>query len=220
MLRQGAALVEFALDALEREARPGVAETVVYARMMAALLERGSEPTSLLLWAAGNPLPPLVGTLPSRRPLEPADVVVVEVDAKWCGYLAHGAMTHWVNGPDAQALDMAKVQFEATRRCWNAMRPGASLADLVGVCADVASGTSFECSPILHSRGLGLDSPVLVNQPRDEWTRNWRIEEDSVFVVKPTVSTPDGRRKIMWGDTVVVKSAGAERLGNRPPPMV
>src|SRR5262245_32184445 len=88
LLDHGVSLVEAALDVLDREARPGVPERLVYARMVATLLELGSEPTSLLLWAAGDPLPPTVGSLASRRPLGAEDVIAVEVDAKWAGYLA------------------------------------------------------------------------------------------------------------------------------------
>ncbi|MBB4633393.1 M24 family metallopeptidase [Sphingosinicella soli] len=216
LLTKAARMVETAFDVLVREGRPGVPESIIYARMLASLIEQGSEPSSLLLLAAGNPLPPFVGTLPSLRPLEKDDAVLVEVDAKWCGYLGHGAMTHWASGPDAIAREMAELQYEATRQCWAAMKPGNKLADLVGVCAKAAAGTPYICSPIAHSRGLGLDAPVLVNRPRDEWTANWVIEENSVFVVKPTLATADGRRKIMWGDTVVVRTGGAERLGQRP----
>lgn len=216
MLRHAVTLVEDALDVLVREARPGVPETVVYARMVASLIEQGSEPSSLLLFTAGNPLPPFVGTLPSRRALAHGDVVLVEVDAKWCGYLGHGAATHWVSGPDALAREMAELQLHVTTQCWKAMKPGRKLADLVDVCAEATAGTSFLCSPIVHSRGLGLDAPVLVNRPRDEWTAGWVVEENSVFVVKPTLSTADGSRKVMWGDSVVVGPAGAERLGRRP----
>lgn len=220
MLGHAAQLVETALDVLEHEARPGVLECSVYGRMMGRLLEQGSEPTTLLLWTAGNPLPPAVGTLPSRRPLAEGDVVLVEVDAKWCGYLGHGAATVWAGEPDTIARSMAALQYETFRRCCEALRPGRILGDLVSACAEIAAGTPFESKPIVHSRGLGLDAPVLVNHARDERTRTWVVEEDSVFVVKPTVSTADGTRKVMWGDTVVVTPAGARRLGRRPPPLV
>jgi Xaa-Pro dipeptidase len=218
-LEHSVSLVESALDVLEREACPGVPERIVYGRMVAALLEHGSEPTSLLLWTAGNPLPPAVGSLASGRPLGPDDVISVEVDAKWAGYLGHGAMTAWVGEPDATVHRMAEVQLEATRRCWDALRPGATLGDVVGVCADVAAGTPFECQPIVHSRGLGMDAPVLVFRARDERTRDWIVEENSVFIVKPQVRTSDGSRRVMWGDTVVVTTAGARRLGRRPAPL-
>lgn len=219
LLERSVSLVEAALDVLEREARPGVPERIVYGRMVAALLEQGSEPSSLLLWTAGNPLPPAVGSLASGRPLGADDVISVEVDAKWAGYLGHGAMTTWVGEPDATVREMAEVQLEATRRCWNALRPGATLGDVVGVCAEVAAGTPFECEPIVHSRGLGMDAPVLVFRARDERTRDWVIAENAVFIVKPQVKTADGARRVMWGDTVVVTATGARRLGHRLAPL-
>ena len=172
MLERSVALVETAIEVLEREARPGVPESVVYARMVAALLEQGSEPTTLLLWTAGNPLPPMPGTLPSRRPLGPDDMIMVEADAKWCGYLGHNTTTHWVGEPDATARAMAAVQLEATRRCWDGLRPGARLGDFVAICAEAAEGTPFECKPIIHGRGVGMDGPLLVFQARDERTRD------------------------------------------------
>jgi len=215
MLRQGVILVEGAFDILTRSAVAGATECAVYAAMVSHIVEQGGEPGALLLFAAGNPLPPFVSTLPSRRALEPGDAVLVEADGKYCGYLGHGAMTHWVSGPDPVDRAMAELQLSAMRRCCEAMKPGRRLADLVAVCEEAAAGTPYACSPIVHSRGTGLDAPVLVNRPRDAWTEGWEIEENSVFVVKPLVSAADGR-KMMWGDTVVVRAQGAERLGSRP----
>ena len=220
MLKASTALAEGALDVLVREARAGTPEHVVYGRVMGSLLESGSEPTTMFLWTAGRPLPPAVGTLPSARPLGEDDVILVEIDAKWCGYLGHVALTCWVNAPDEIEREMAAVQLEATRRCWTAMKPGAALSDLIQVCAEVAKGTGFNCVPIAHSRGLGMDAPVLVHRAREETGRAWSIEENSVFVVKPVVTTSDNSRMIMWGDSVVVTADGAKRLGNRQPPAV
>jgi Xaa-Pro dipeptidase len=221
MLRQAAVLVEGALDVLEREARPGIAECVVYGRMMGNLIEQGSEPTTLLLWAAGNPVPPAVATLPSRRQLASGDVIMIELDANWCGYRGHGALTAWVGETaDATARSMAKLQFEAVQRCLEAMRPGTPMAALVEVCSGVAAGTGFRCKPIIHGRGLGNDPPILVFHARDERNARWLLEENSCFIVKPVVMTEDGTRRVMWGDTVVVTANGARRLGTRPAPLV
>ena len=220
MFRAGAVMVEAALDVLEHEARPGVPESVVYARMAAAMIERGSEPNSLMLWAAGSPLPPAVSPLPSMRKLGPDDVVMVELDASVAGYRGHAAMTHWVGEADATARAMAELQYHAVQRCLDAMRPGVALGALVDVCAEVAAGTPYSCKPIVHGRGLGHDAPVLVFHARDERTAGWALETGSAFIVKPVVALPDGSRKVMWGDTVVVTPNGAERLGTRPPPLV
>jgi Xaa-Pro aminopeptidase len=220
MFERAITLVEGALDVLEREARPGVSECAVYGRVVGWLLEQGSEPSTMFLWAAGNPVPPAVSTMASRRPLAPDDIIMVELDAKWCGYLGHGALTAWVGEADATARTMAELQFEATQRCLEAMRPGTPMEAFVKICADVAARTPFQCKPIIHGRGLGNDFPVLVFHARDERTARWQLEENSVFIVKPVVSTADGTRKVMWGDTVVVTPTGARRLGTRPAPLV
>ena len=220
MIREAAVMVEAAMDVLQAEARSGVPECVVYGRAMGALLERGSEPNTLMLWAAGRPLPPAVATIASRRPLGADDVVMVEMDASVAGYRGHGALTTFVGKPDGVDREMAVLQFEAVQRCLAAMRPGVPMGDLVEVCNQVAAGTSYDCKPIVHGRGQGHDAPVLVFQARDPRTATWKLEAGSVFIVKPVISLPDGSRKVMWGDTVVVTDHGAERLGSRPPPLV
>lgn len=220
MLRASVALVEGAFDILEREAHAGVPECVVYGRMAGWLLEQGAEPSALLLWAAGNPLPPAVGTMASRRPLGQDDLIMIELDAKWGGYLGHGAITTWVGEPDDVAHEMARLQLQATNRCLAAMRPGVALGTLAAVCAEVTGGTPYECKPIVHGRGLGNDAPVLVFHARDDRTARWTFEANSTFIVKPVIATPDGSRKLMWGDTVVVTETGARRLGSRPTPLV
>jgi len=219
LLARAADVVEDAMETLEREARPGVPEQLVYARMIGTMLERGAEPNSLLLWTAGNPLPPATATLASRRPLAPDDVIQVEADAKWAGYLGHSTRTVWVGKPDATDRAMIEVQQEAVRRCCQALRPGTPLGRFVEICAEVAADTPFECAPIMHSRGLGADLPVLVFHARDERTRDWPVERNAVFVIKPRVTTPDGLRNVIWGDTVVATPDGGRRLSSRPAPL-
>lgn len=91
----------------------------------------------------------------------------------------------------------------------------------------------------MHSRGLGNDAPIAVFGTRDERIRNWRIEENSVFVIKPVVMTGEwvrsvswggsviggsqpatptegAARTVCWGDSVVATPSGARRLGKRP----
>jgi hypothetical protein len=46
--------------------------------------------------------------------------------------------------------------------------------------------------------------------------RRWKLEENAVFILKPTVPTPDGKKRLYWGDCVVCTPGGARRLGNRP----
>lgn len=220
MLRQSVIVVEKAFDVLAAEARPGAPECVVYGRMAGNMIENGSEPTSMFLWTAGNPLPPTVSFIPSRRPLGPDDIILIEMESRWGGYNGQGTITHWVGEPDDTDRKMAALQYEAFLRCCKAMRPGVPFGVLVDVCAQTVQGTPYQCKPIVHGRGHGMDGPVLVYEARDTQTANWPIAENSVFILKPNISLPDGSKMIMWGDSVVVSPSGAERLGTRLPPLI
>ena len=78
------------------------------------------------------------------------------------------------------------------------------------------SDDNWDCSILIHARGLGDDSPICIYAPRDNVMANWRLEENSVFIVKPQISNKDRSKRIYWGDTVVCTSSGARRLGSRP----
>jgi Xaa-Pro aminopeptidase len=85
-LRQAVALVERAIEVLMCEARPGVAENVVYARMQAAMVEAGGELPMMLLWSSGNPQPLSNAFMPTRSKLAKGDIISAEIEARWAGY--------------------------------------------------------------------------------------------------------------------------------------
>ena len=49
-----------------------------------------------------------------------------------------------------------------------------------------------------------------------ERDRRWRLEANAVFIFQPAVATPDGNKRLYWGDCVVCAPEGARRLGKRP----
>lgn len=68
----------------------------------------------------------------------------------------------------------------------------------------------------MHGRGLGDDAPIYVFNA-SETVRRQVIEANSVFVVKPVVKAVNAFHPLVcWGDSVVVKESGAERLGTQP----
>lgn len=73
---------------------------------------------------------------------------------------------------------------------------------------------------LMHSRGLGDDSPIAIHTARDDLTKDRPIEENSTFILKPEIRTRDGARHVYWGDTVVATRDGARRLGMRKPELI
>ena len=93
----------------------------------------------------------------------------------------------------------------------------------VGDGWDEDSPASEHCAAKGHGRGLGNDGPMLIPTDTHEHVKDDPIRADTVFVLKPYAYRSDGpnydeghRNNVTWGDSVVVREYGAERLGTRP----
>jgi Xaa-Pro dipeptidase len=214
-IRAADVLVERAIDVLCREARPGVPENVVYARMLSSMIEGGGEIPTMILWSAGWPQPPSNQYFPSKRKLGLGDMILTEAEARWGGYIAQNTQPLFIGKAPEDYKRMFALQQETLAACYEKLRPGYTVGDLIRTAA-AFSTDEYECHLAMHARGLGDDSPMAVFTARDQLMSDWPIEENATFIVKPIVRTPDNAKRIYWGDTVVVTQDGAKRLGSRP----
>ena len=113
--------------------------------------------------------------------------------------------------PDAYR-DTWKVQQEAVALCYDLSRPGITLGELATRTEAVVKGTPYNIRFLMHGRGLGDDAPIYVFSANQE-TKNWVLEDNASFIIKPIVSQ-DGLGEVLWGDSVVITPRGAERLGS------
>jgi Xaa-Pro dipeptidase len=209
-------LAEHALEVLRAEARPGVPECVVYARMLAGMLERGGEIPTMILWSVGWPQRKSNYYMPSGRPMQQGDMISIELEAKWGGYIAQVTQIAFLGEAPAAYARMFEVQQQALARCYALLRPGAIMGDFYEACKAFDSA-EYECRLIMHARGMGDDAPICVYQPRDEIMRTWPIENNATFIIKPIIGNRDRTQSLYWGDTVVATADGARRLGTRQP---
>ncbi len=219
LLRTGTALVERALEVAAEQAREGVPENVVYARMNAAIVEGGGETPIFLLWSAGSPQKPSNTYLPTRRPLRRGDFICTELQARYGGCDAAGAQCFSLGLPAPEYRDMFEVQQEAVAVCHDLLRPGESLGSIAAKLNDLSSDR-YDVLTVMHGRGMGDDAPLAIFGVRDATMANWVMEENSCFVIKPMVWTKDRSKWVYWGDTVVCTRSGGERLGSRQPAIV
>jgi Xaa-Pro dipeptidase len=214
-MRAADALVEQALEVMRSEARPGVAENVVYARMLASMVEGGGELPTMILWSAGWPQPPSNQHMPSRRVLRAGDMICTEAEARWGGYIAQVTQPMFLGKAPEDYKRMFFRQQEALAACHENLRPGRTVGEIVDLAARF-SNDDYECRLIMHARGLGDDAPMaILGNIRNDLMRDWPIEENSTFIVKPMISTSDRQKRIYCGDTVTVSHTGAVRLGRR-----
>ena len=215
-IRQAVELVENALQLMRNEARPGVPENVIYARMLASMIEGGGEIPTMILWSAGSPQPPSNQYMPSRRPFVDGDIISTECEARWGGYIGQNTQQMFVGKVPDEYQHMFARQQKALAACCDKIRPGNTLSDIIAV-ADSFSNDDYECRLLMHARGLGDDSPIAIYSARDKTMSDWKLESGATFIVKPEIRTRDNARHVYWGDMIVVTEGGAKRLGRRTP---
>jgi Xaa-Pro dipeptidase len=217
-LAQGIALVERAIEVMVREARLGVPSCVVYARVLASMIEQGGEVPTMIMWNVGPPGWPLLGPMPTRRKLAPGDLISAEIEGRWAGYVAQVTQQAFVGRVPAEHAEMFAIQQAALRACWDRLRPGVTLGELAELTEASVRGTPYRARLIMHGRGLGDDAPMFIFS--SEKMRNWAIAENAVFMVKPVIMTEGRAKSVVWGDSVVATPNGARRLGKRPPAII
>jgi Xaa-Pro dipeptidase len=223
-LRRSVELAEAMVATLEREARPGVPENVVYGRMMSTLVEQGGEIPTMLLWSAG-PRQTRNAFMPTYRKLQAGDIITAEIDGRYLGYNGQATVHAFLGKVPPLYREMHAIQQEAVARCYELLKPGAVLGDFGPVSEEAVKGTRFSCRILMHGRGLGDDPPIAIFNARNQRMASWPIEENAAFIVKPMVSTAGpsewhGDEFVYWGETAVATRSGAMRLATRPAELI
>jgi Xaa-Pro aminopeptidase len=214
-LTKAVELVEKAIDAMAQTARPGVRECEVYAAMVHAMVKEGGELPTMLQWSAG-PEPHGNNIMPTLRPLEHGDILMNEIEARWAGYVGQGVQPMFIGRVAPVWHDISRTCQEILHATYEIFKPGLTINQLNQFVLDWGKkNSSFMLRPLFHGRGLGDDAPVSARSTTEAHA-GWQLEENVVFVLKPTVATPDGRKRLYWGDCVVCTPEGARRLGKRP----
>ena len=220
-IRSGVQIGEASAVAMAEHARPGVTQADVYAHMVFEQVRRGGDPH--IAWSGGP------WGKPGKR-FESAPTGVIEDG--WCitNEIGPGYKGYWSQicqpvivgsvPPLAQDLfDLGKIAFEKSLEL---MRPGTSWGEIIDGVEALGKGTKYEVGFLLHGRGLGDDGPLVVPGYAYDELKNETVRANTMFILKPHASVPGEGRKygVTWGDCVVVREGGAERLGTRPMELV
>lgn len=176
------------------------------------------------LVVTGTGLSPATPYGPSRRELEPGDLVVVDIGSTCGGYTADESRTFVIG----QATDAQRQLFAVAQAAEEAvlerLHPGAPVAKLYAAAEAVVDGGA---APLFapgglalpgfvgHGIGLELDEPPLL-WPRDEA----RLREGMVLAIEIEVSAPAQSTMVKLEDTVAVRPDGHEMLTHAPRELV
>jgi Xaa-Pro aminopeptidase len=197
-------------SALRSTARPGVAEHAVYAELVAAHVRTGGELPSMILFSAEYRLWQ-TQLLPTFRQLSSHDIVVIEAEPKYYGYMAQAIDTVSLRPLTSLEARLFEVSHECFLTLLDLMRPGIAYAELISRWESLARKAG--CMPgrtMGHGLGLGQDGPLTTRGGRAD---GMIVEDGDCFVLKPWVSDDSDATSVRVGGTVVVSDRRARCLG-------
>jgi len=220
-LRRGAEVAAAGIDEMIRVARPGLAEAVLYAKVMRRMLELGSEYYPLALYASEIDTfcyrheDPMLG-----RTLGANWLLTNEVDALWGGMVAQEIQPILLGAIPERYKPVIELQRELYLAGLEYMTPGREFADMIDFVNGFGASRGMKTEILMHGRGYGDDGPLLTPNDRGENSRDVHIEKGNVWVWKPTATSADGKTSFSWGDCVLVTENGGVQLVEREIGMV
>jgi len=221
-VRRSAQIAAAAVDELIKLARPGVDAGVLYADVIARLLELRSEYYPLAMTAD-----PIATTLPKRytnppigKRLEKNTLINSEVNA------ISGAQITQICQPIllGEIPDEWKSVIEFQKEIYTAgldfIKAGMTLRSLQDSVKNLGAKRNMKTVIQLQGCGYGDDGPLLSSRFKGEHLGDLRIEAGNTFVWKPLVMSADERIRFAWGGPVLPSEKGCESLFKRDHGMV
>ena len=221
-VRQSAEVAAAAVDECVKLTRPGVDAGVLYADVLARLIELRSEyyPLALTIDAMGLEKPRRYLNPPIGRRLERNTLITNEINA------IRGAQLTQVCQPIllGKIPDEWKPVIELHKEVYDAgvamIKPGTTFGALTDFVNGVGAKRGMKTVMQLHGCGYGDDGPLLSAKLRGDLVRDLRIERGNAFVWKPIAMTADKKIQFTWGGPVIVMDRGCEPLFMREHGMV
>jgi Xaa-Pro aminopeptidase len=221
-VRQSTEVATAGVDELVKLAGPGVDAGVLYADVLARLIELRSEyfPLALTIDAIGTGKPKRYSNPPLGRRLEPNALITDEVNAIRGAQLTQVCQPILLGKiPDAwkSLIELHKEVYEAGLAV---IKPGTTFGALTEFVNGFGVKRGVKTVVQLHGCGYGDDGPLLSARSQGDRVRDLRIEKGNTFVWKPIAMTADQKIQFSWGGPVIVTDRGCEALFKREHGMV
>ena len=217
--RIAAGLTDRAMEALEREVRPGLREDELGAIVEAAYRREGGE-VGIHFMATTPMAAPEIGVpsqIPSRRVIEAGDVLITEISAAYWGYSGQVHRAYAIAAEPTPAYrEIHDVAVEAYARIVAVLRDGATATQVLDA-ADVIHERGYTVYDDLF-HGMSQLPPILqTRQTQRGPFREFTFRAGMCVVVQPNVIRDDSARMgLQVGSTLVITRDGAEDLHRYP----
>ena len=220
-LRIGAQLSDRAIEALEREARPGVTEHQLAAIVEGTYLGLGGKNNIHFMATTpmSNPRVCVPAQYHSNRTLERGDVLITEISAQYMqGYPGQILRPFAIGAKPTNAYQqLYDVAVEVFDRITSVIRNGTTVEEVLDA-ADYIHNAGFSIyDDLVHSYGGGYLPPILrTHQTSAQPAEPFVFKENMTIVVQPNVISKDERMGVQVGELLRVKSTGVQSLHSYP----
>jgi Xaa-Pro aminopeptidase len=226
-LRRAAEFTDRTIYALQRDVRPGMTDDSLLAIIEGAYRADGGQPHIAFLrsMAMDDPNGCLPAQNPSERIIQKGDVIITEISASYWGYSGQIHRPIFVGAePTAAWQRMFDTALEAYNHIAEAMRPGATEADVIRAASVIGERGYAIYDDLIHGYGVDIHPPIIDRSCCAYWpTRDdhpapqgQTFEKNMAMVIQPNPITPDERMGLQLGALTVVGEAGAESLHKVP----
>jgi len=228
LIQKASDIGDRAIEVTAQYAKAGVRSKAVYARLISAMVEGGSE-LPFILWDAG-PSPVHGVWIPDNNILRPGYVIMNEFSPFYRSYEAQFQRPMAVGYvPDLYAR-LFDAAFASYRRGLETLKPGKSIGDVVKAMAEPIQKAGFiTITPYFH--GLNPFIPIAFSHDRRRLYRaedqpKWNefqgqleampVRSGMVLAFEPNAVTPDQRSGVHLGDSILVTQSGNRRMSQLP----
>jgi Xaa-Pro aminopeptidase len=216
-MRKAVEVAEAGIEELKNLARPGADEAVIYARVMARMLELEAEYYPFV-WTSGN----LDGSdarrfadPPLGRRLKAGSLIQSEMSAVYGTQIAEEDQAILLGKIPEAWKPLIERQREVFESGMKLLKPGTSCGAFVDFAKSVVEKNGVKTEILLSGRGAGDDGPVIGPKTSADEVRGLVIEKNTLWLWRPTVAGADGKNRFAWGGTILVAESGGERLSKR-----
>ena len=219
-LRKGAEFSDRAIEALEREVRPGITEHELVAIVEGAYLGQGGKNHIhyMATTPMRNPTVCVPAQHPSNRVIEKGDVLITEISAQYFGYPGQILRPFAIGAaPTPEYQRMYDVAVETFNRVASVIHAGATSDAVLDAGTYIHSAGFTIYDDLVHGFGGGYLPPVLrTRQTSARLPQPFTFRENMTVVIQPNVITEDERMGVQVGELVRVTRNGVESLHRYP----
>jgi Xaa-Pro aminopeptidase len=208
-IRQAVALGASLFTIARKQIRPGVTEVEVAAAMEYKARRSGAEGMSFPTILASGPRSAIVHGRASGERIPASGFVVCDFGVILARYCSDRTRTVHVGKPSQEARSLYDSVLEAQQRAIEAVRPGATAADVDGAARRVLRHRKL-ARYFSHSTGHGLGLEIH-EAPRLAVGQAQKLEPGMVITIEPGAYVP-GKWGVRIEDVVLVTSSGCEVL--------